>query len=393
MTLHRVAVVGAGAAGLAAAATLSHEANQSGLEIEVRSFIRTREVPHNRTLVNKGVVLGLIEPDQASLTAPALGCDPATVRGVEPRTRRVYLDSGRSEMFDALIIASGSRPRALGEEIVGRDQAVAAGRLGTLHSLSDAVRVREQLASGPARVLMLGGGILSLETASLLTDHGHDVVVISRKPVLEETGLNDAVASHLSAQPGPVPRLHQGRRLQSIRTHRGGITLLLDDGTQVDGDLAIVAHGTTPSAPAPWSGPGGVAVDSRLRVLAAPDQRIFAAGGVAVHHYPRHASYRVDHWEDSAAQGRHAARALLFDLGSGADPGTYLPASGFSALVQGRSLMGVGHPRLASHRHVIAAEPLLVGHYLDDILVAMTGINAAAPMREWAPHLHVPTTT
>src|SRR5699024_6782995 len=114
-----------------------------------------------------------------------------------------------------------------------------------------------------------------------------------------------------------------------------------------EGDLAIVAHGTLPAAPAPWTGPEGIPVDSHLRALHAPRQRIYAAGGVAVHHYPGHASYRIDHWDDSTAQGAHAARALLYDLGSDDDPGTYLPVSPFSARIHGHTLTGAGHPALA----------------------------------------------
>ncbi|WP_206677966.1 hypothetical protein, partial [Salmonella enterica] len=59
----RVAVIGGGAAGNAAARAL-HTAD-AALDLEL--FPRTHEQPTNRTLVNKGVVAGLLEPHQAVL--------------------------------------------------------------------------------------------------------------------------------------------------------------------------------------------------------------------------------------------------------------------------------------------------------------------------------------
>lgn len=176
--------------------------------------------------------------------------------------------------------------------------------------------------------------------------------------------------------------------MRSIRTHTDRISITLNDGSRVEGDLAIVAHGTLPAAPAPWTGPDGIPVDSRLRSMHAPRQRIYAAGGVAVHHYPGHGSYRIDHWDDSAAQGIHAANALLHDLDMADDPGQYLPSSTFSARIHGHTLTGVGHPALGTRTRVLSEEPLITAHYLGDVLVALTGVDAASHLRELMPRLH-----
>lgn len=391
MSTHTVAIIGAGAAGTAAAKALHARSREGGADIDVELFARTGEVPHNRTLVNKGVAIGLLEPHQTALPETGVRLTADTVRGIEPRSRRLHLDSGRSETFDALVIASGSRPRHLDEDIIGRDQATAAGRLTTLHSLADAVRVRDRLSTAPARVLMLGGGILVSETASLLTDAGHDVALIARAPVPGASALGEAVAQQVLDLHQRQHGVYLGRSLRAIRTHANHITIVLDDDTQVDGDLIVLAHGTAPAAPAPWSGPDGIPVDSRLRALPAPDQNIYAAGGVAVHHYPGHASYRIDHWDDSAAQGAHAARALLHDLGPGDDPGPYLPTSTFSARIHGHTLTGAGHPALATSTRSISTDPLLVGHYLGDALVALTGIDAVGQVRERLSDMHAQT--
>ncbi|MDZ4233832.1 MAG: FAD-dependent oxidoreductase [Dietzia sp.] len=388
MSSRTVAVIGAGAAGTAAAGTLHKRGADDGIDIEVDLFARTGEHPHNRTLVNKGVAIGLLEPQQTALPDTGARLTADTVRGIDPRTRRLHLDSGRSETFDALIISSGSRPRHLDEEIIGRDQAVAAGRLTTLHSLADAVRVRDRLTTAPARVLLLGGGILGHETASLLTDAGHDVALIARAPVPGAGALGEAVAQQLLALHQGQHGVYLGRDVRAIRTHSDRITIVLDDNTQVDGDLAIVAHGTLPVAPAPWTGPDGIAVDSRLRTLSAPDQRIYAAGGVAVHHYPGRSSYRIDHWDDATAQGAHAAKALLHDLGLTEDPGPYLPTSIYSARIHGHTLVGAGHPAIGTSTQVMSSEPLLVAHCLERTPVALIGIDPGHLLHDHATHLH-----
>ena len=378
-----IAIIGAGSAGTAAARTL----HASGVDIDL--YARNGEVPFNRTLVNKGIAVGPLEPAQAALPDTGATLRSETVRGLDPRSRRLRLDSGESRAYDALLIATGSRPRTLDEEVIGRDQAISASRLTTLHSAADAVRVRDLLATTPpARVLMLGGGLVASETASLLTDAGHDVALITRAAIPGANAIGEHVAWRLRDLHRPQHAAYLERTVRSIRTHTDRISITLNDGSRVEGDLAIVAHGTLPAAPAPWTGPDGIPVDSRLRSMHAPRQRIYAAGGVAVHHYPGHGSYRIDHWDDSAAQGIHAANALLHDLDMADDPGQYLPSSTFSARIHGHTLTGVGHPALGTRTRVLSEEPLITAHYLGDVLVALTGVDAASHLRELMPRLH-----
>ncbi|MDN5892424.1 MAG: NAD(P)/FAD-dependent oxidoreductase [Nocardioides sp.] len=300
MSTRTVGIIGAGAAGTSAVKTL----HTSEADVEIDLLARSGERPYNRTLVNKGVALGLLEPDQAALSVTDTRTSTDTVRSVNPQTREVHLASGKTRAYDALVIATGSRPRTLDETIIGRDQAVSAGQLTTLHSIADAVRVRNLLAgTHPTRVLILGGGLVASETASLLIEAGHDVALIARSLVPGATAIGEHVARRLLDLSQPQHATYLGRQPRAIRTHADRITIILDDGTHVEGDLAIVAHGTLAAAPAPWTGPEGIPVDGHLRALHAPRQRIYAAGGVAVHHYPGHSSYRIDHWEDSSAKG------------------------------------------------------------------------------------------
>ncbi len=275
------------------------------------------------------------------------------------------------------------------------DHAVSSGRLTTLHSLRGARRVRDILATTPhpARLLILGGGLVAAETASLLSEAGHDIALIARSHLPGATAIGEDVARRLLELHRAQHATYLGRLPRAIRTQSDRITIELDDGARVEGDLAIVAHGTTPAAPAPWTGPEGLPVDDHLRLLHAPHQRIYAAGGVAAHHHHDLGTYRIDHWDDATAQGAHAATALLHDLGLADDPGPYLPDSPFSARIHGHTLAGVGHSGLGATVHVASTDPLLVIHHHGDTPIGVIGLDAGPLVHQWKGRLFSTGTT
>lgn len=386
MSALRIGVLGGGAAGTAAAKAL----RDADLAAEVDLIGRTGVQPFNRTLVNKGIAIGLLTPEQAALPDAGVNLINDTVRGVTPRSRQAHLDSGATREYDGLIIATGSRPRTLGEEVLGRDEATVSGVLTPLHSPGDALRIRDRLArlDRPARILMLGGGLLAAETASLLAANGHDVALISRSPLPGVAAFGEHIATAILELHRARGATYLGHDITTIRTYPDRITVILDNDERVEGDLAIIAHGTIPAAPSPWNGPDGIPVNSRLQLREEPGQRIYAAGGVASHSHPSMGEFRIDHWDDAAAQGVHAARSLLHDLDLADDPGAYLPVSTYTSSIHGRILAGAGHPGHSATEQLVSTDPLLVTHTRDGIPVAATGLGAVAAIHQWAARLH-----
>ncbi|MHA7224347.1 hypothetical protein ACX80S_18915 [Arthrobacter sp. RHLT1-20] len=47
--------------------------------------------------------------------------------------------------------------------------------------------------------------------------------------------------------------------------------------------------------------------------------------------------YGIDHWDAAAAQGAHAARAVLHDITGAPDPGPYTPDTGYTLTVYRQS--------------------------------------------------------
>jgi 3-phenylpropionate/trans-cinnamate dioxygenase ferredoxin reductase subunit len=91
--------------------------------------------------------------------------------------------------------------------------------------------------------------------------------------------------------------------------------VVCSDGRRIDADLVVVGVGATPDvmlarkAGLVLGETGGVACDSALRTSA---DGIFAAGDMCEYDSVVHGRrLRIEHEEVAAAQGRHAARALL----------------------------------------------------------------------------------
>lgn len=373
-----IAVLGGGAAGTAAARTLARR----GFDGRVLLIGETGVPPYNRTLVDKGVLTGLLTTEQAALP-PVDGVQRLldTVLDVDTSASTARLASGAEIRFDAAIVATGSRPRRLDSAGPGLTSAVAAGRVRTLHSADDAQTIRGRLAAGPRRVAVLGAGFIGAEAASLLREAGHEVVLIarSRTPLLPILGRT--VATHVVGLHREHVATRFGRSVTGFEAHQDQVDLILDDGETIESDLVIVAHGTIPSAPGGVAA-GGLTVDDRLRHDRGA--AVYAAGGVALHRRHGGPSIRIDHWDDAAAQGVHAARSLLHVFGDGGDPGPYRPSSRYSMRIYGATIAGTGIAVPHGVERTVSEDPLLtVFETPEGVPTGAVGVNAARQVYEW----------
>ena len=378
MPTPHVVILGAGAAGTAAARVLKETD-----AVTVDLVARTAEIPYNRTLMNKAVVVGLLTSAQAAMTGVHALADTAEHVDREARTAR--LASGRILPFDALIIATGSAPRKLEGNIPGARDATDVGLLTALHSLEDAVRIRDLLARqpGPARIVIFGAGLVAAETASLLRAQGHQITLVARSRAPGATAFGGDIAARLEASHREHLATAFGRTPTAFEVDGAELAISLDDGSRLQADIAIVAHGTEASGPAPWG--AGVGVDERLRT---PYPRVYAAGGSAIHHDDMLGTWRIDHWADAVAQGEHAARVLLHDFELGTDPGRYLPRSPHVAFVHGMTVAAVGMTGAPVSARVVSQEPLVVVDEGDVGVVGAAGLDALPDVMEWTHRLH-----
>ncbi|TDD15318.1 nitrite reductase large subunit [Kribbella turkmenica] len=209
---------------------------------------------------------------------PVVGDEaPVTVARVD-RARRVVADTaGREWAYDRLVFATGATP------VVPEGVPDAAG-IHTLRSAADARSIVDHV-SRVRRAVVLGGGVLGVETACALRERGVAVTVVHDG----ETLLDKTI------------RLTAGRRITRAVRELGAEVLLnaslegaetrdksfralrLRGGRQVFGDLLVVACGVKPrtelAAGLPIGPAGGIVVD---RALTSPgDSRIHAIGDCA----------------------------------------------------------------------------------------------------------------
>ena len=377
MTSKRVVIVGAGAAGISAARILTDHS-----DVTVTVVARTGETPYSRMLI-KGVAYGPTPPEMIRLPLPQVDLVTDTAEIINTDQLHLQLASGTRIGFDALIVATGSAPRGLDRGVAGVEAAVAAGRITTLHSVEDALRVKGALQRhGSTRVAIYGAGLIASETSSTLSGDGHDVTLIARSATPGVSTFGAAVAERIAADHHAHVKTHLGRTISQIDVGEGGLGIGLDDGSAVAADLLVLALGTTPTGPVPWT--DGVNVDDRLRTDV---PRIYAAGGVSMHQDNVLGRWRIDHWDDGTAQGAHAAAVALHDFGFGGDPGPYRPRSPYVSMIYGRAIAGAGytgHP----NTQLVDGDDFLVEHVHDDMVVGVSGIDAVASVYQWGPRLH-----
>ncbi|WP_017197915.1 NAD(P)/FAD-dependent oxidoreductase [Arthrobacter sp. M2012083] len=368
-----IVIVGAGAAGLSAAATVRAE----GFEGPLTLINGEPHQPYNRTLVNKGILPGLLTAEQ--ITQPgvsALEGDLLQARAAAVDTERsvLTLADGRTMPYAALIAAAGSSPRP-NDRMTG-----APDRVFHLHTADDAARLRARLGQNAASktVAVLGAGFIGAETASFLADAGARVHLLSRSATPLASALGSRIAEHIAELHRHNVHAYFGQDVTTLTAGPASVTITLSDGQILESDLVVIAHGTMPSSAWLTGADQGIAVDTRMR--ARDYQAVYAAGSLALHPTRDGQLYRIDHWDAAVAQGAHAARAALHDLTGAPDPGPYTPDTGFTLTVYRHSAAAYGAVVPGSHqRHLGTEDPkaiLTSFHHPGGGITAVAGLNA-----------------
>ncbi len=325
--LDRVVVVGASLAGLRAAESLRQHDVATSIVVVGDEVHR----PYDRPPLSKKLLAGEWEPDRIHLRQPDVFDDldvewrlgtPAST--LDAKRRELTLADGSVLGFDAMVIATGARPRRLS----GQDSF---DHVHELRTLDDALRLRGEIGAGGRRVVVIGAGFIGLEAAATAKLLGNDVVVLegASAPLIRGLGaeMGEAIADLHRAHGVDVRCgvLIEGLTSEGVRLASGEI---------VPADAIVVGIGVTPNTH--WlEGDGlrlrdGVVCDANLNALdvsGAAVPGVFAAGDVA--RWPNGLfgeEMRVEHWTNAAEQGAHVALNLRhFAAGEPLEPYEPLP--------------------------------------------------------------------
>jgi phytoene desaturase len=196
---------------------------------------------------------------------------------VDLANRTVVGDKGSRLSYDRLVFAAGSR--AFVPPIKGADTP----GVFTLRNLGD-VRAISSFIENKSRVTVMGGGVLGLELADVLSDLGKTVSISHLMPDLMEQQLSSepaAVLEKLLINSGIC--VQKENPIVAVSTSENGALILsLKNGDSEETDLLIINCGIVPNAAlareAGLSVRRGIVVNDRLQTS---DSTVFAVGECA----------------------------------------------------------------------------------------------------------------
>ena len=141
--------------------------------------------------------------------------------------RRSTATTASIESYDKLIIATGSRtfyPPMDGMWV--DDKTLTPGVFG-FRTLDDTTAMLDYAAERRTAVV-IGGGLLGLEAAYGLMQHGHEVHVVQSGPVLMNQQLDEEAGGILRKVLERMGMtVHTGKRTTAIRAHGGGVSAVV----------------------------------------------------------------------------------------------------------------------------------------------------------------------
>ena len=295
-------IVGAGAAGVAAACAL----REFGFKGRVSLISQESEPPYDRTKLSKEFLSGNAGPDQLPLRAPEF----FEAQKIERVTKRVqdvlagesslaFADGTRMQC-NALLVAPGSKAKRL--PIPGADL----GGVFTLRTQADAEAILSAAQPG-VRTVVIGGSFIALEVASCfgLRKMPAIVVVPDEAPFANKFGLEVGKIFQAWHEAHGI----EFRTTAKVASFAGtGVVreVVLESGERLPADLVIVGVGVAPATEVvkgvEKQDDGGIVVDEFLRAGGA----VYVAGDSAVVN-----GTRIEHWRVAEQHGRTVAANLL----------------------------------------------------------------------------------
>src|SRR2546422_3429136 len=196
----------------------------------------------------------------------------------------IAVEGAEDVTFKSAVVATGSFP--LRPPIEGLDSARCVDSTGLLAQ-----------TEVPRRLVVLGGGIIGCEFASILRRFGSEVTIIEMLPKLIPMEDDDA-SKELAKQFGKRGiALQLEKQCTKVEEQGGGLTVHFGEGETVECDLMLVAVGRAPLVEGLGLEEIGVELDRRKGIAADEHRRttvshIFAVGDCAGYWQLAHTAFR-----------------------------------------------------------------------------------------------------
>lgn len=329
------AVIGAGAAGAAAVASLQRD----GFAGRLLWIDREPNPAYDRTALSKFVIAGQMAADDT----PALLDEAVVIHGevqrLDAAAKRIELVDGRHFDYDAALVATGGDAQRL--DIPG----AVLNNVFVLRSRDDAARISAAAASATCAVI-IGDSFIGLEAASALRQRGLVVQVVSRHAVPLAAQLGPRIGAairQLHEDHGVI--FHSNTEPERLDGHGAVSTVLLKNGNRLAADLVLIGVGVQPATDfidgVQKAEDHSLQVDAHLQ--AAPG--LWAAGDNVTFAWQQHPT-RIEHWRVAQQLGVLAARNML------GEAQTYADVPFFWTYHFDKTFELLGHPRHWNRLHL-----------------------------------------
>ena len=276
-------VVGASHAGVSLALQLRREGWQGPIQL----VSAENELPYHRPPLSKDLLSGVKNLDQILLRPEKVYSDNdielilgSYATKIDSEARTIELNGGQTLSYTKLALCTGARVR----ELTGGYRS---DRILYLRSAQDALRL-QRLATPDSRVVIIGGGYIGLEAASVLRKLGLEVTVLEIADRVLERVTSEKLSSYLTA-------LHSFHGV-SIKTRSSvsdissddddvkSLEVQCDDGHSYVADFILVGIGVLPETALAET--AGLVTENGIVVSETgltSDPNIFAAGDCASH--------------------------------------------------------------------------------------------------------------
>lgn len=304
-------IVGGGLAG-ARAAEGAREAGHDGV---ITIIAGEDAMPYIRPPLSKEFLIGKDDRDSIDVHPEAWYAEQRVevlrgrrVGAIDPAAHTVTLAEGDVLGYDRLLLATGASPRRFrgpGADLAG---------VHLLRTVDDSVALRDAIAPGGRRVVIIGAGWIGLEVAAAARGYGNDVTVLGLETVPLNIAIGDAAGSvfaELHRAHGVTLRMSTS--VAGIVGTDGRVTgVEIEGGEVVPADVVVIGIGAIPETglaeAAGLEVANGVRTDAGFRTSA---EDVFAVGDVAnVFHPVLGEPIRIEHWGNAEVAGKAAGRSM-----------------------------------------------------------------------------------
>lgn len=307
----RIVIIGGGQAAAQACASL----RLFGFEGDITLIGEEAALPYQRPPLSKAYMKGELAEERLYFKPESWYQDQnidtmLSVRAtrIDRSAQTVELEHGGSVSYDALIIATGSRPRALPVEGADLDGVF------DLRDLADVERIRPRMIAGQ-KLVIVGAGYIGLEAAAVARQMGLEVTVLEMESRVLARVTSPIMSAFFEAEHGRQGvNVRTETRLSALAGSEGKVTkAVLSDGTELAADMVLVGIGILPNVE--LAEEAGIACSNGIltdRDARTNDPRVFAAGDCAARllvHYGRKG--RLESVHNAIEQGKLAAAAIM----------------------------------------------------------------------------------